>query len=116
MKVASSTSKAVLTDLFVGCRHFNRFIGRANSLKRLSKACLILGETVKSADLAFSALQGYKDTYGNTMEHREVITCDIKHGLQYLGNTVYLLAERDASVRVNKQNCQGINLVLCGRG
>lgn len=51
---------------------FYWFIERANSLKRLSKAWLILGDTVKSADLAFSALQGYKDTYENTMEHREV--------------------------------------------
>lgn len=77
---------------------------------------MILGETVKSADLAFSALQGYKATYGNTMEHRQVITCDIKRKLQYLGNTVYLLAERNASVKVNKQNRQGPNLGLCGRG
>jgi len=71
MKV-SSTSKAVLNYSFVNCSYFNCFIERANSLKRLSKACLILGETVKSADLAFRALKGFKDSYGNTIEHREV--------------------------------------------
>ena len=47
-------------------------IEKANSLKRLSKACLLLGETVKSADLANCALQIYKGMYGNTMQHREV--------------------------------------------
>ena len=47
----------------------------ANSFKRLSKACLIIGETVKSADLANLALAIYADklaTYGNIMQHREV--------------------------------------------
>ena len=44
----------------------------ANTLKRLSKVCLILGETVKSAELANRALQIYKETHGDTVEHREV--------------------------------------------
>ena len=43
----------------------------ANSLKRLSKTCLILGETVNSADLANRALEIYNETYG-IMPHREV--------------------------------------------
>ena len=43
----------------------------ANSLKRLSKTCLILGEAVNSADLANRALEIYNETYGN-MRHREV--------------------------------------------
>ena len=47
---------------------------KANSLKRLSKACLILGDTVKSADFANRALKIYKETHGNMMQHREV--CD----------------------------------------
>ena len=41
-------------------------------MKRQSKACLILGETVRSADLANCALQIYKETHGNTMAHRDV--------------------------------------------
>ena len=47
-------------------------IEKANSLKRLSKACLILGETIRSAEIANSALQIYKKTYTTTMIHREV--------------------------------------------
>ena len=43
----------------------------ANSLKRLSKTCLILGEAVNSADLANRALEIYNKTYEN-MPHREV--------------------------------------------
>ncbi|PFX22383.1 uncharacterized protein LOC111334317 [Stylophora pistillata] len=44
----------------------------ANTLKRLSKVCLILGEAVESAEVANRALQIYKETYADTVEHREV--------------------------------------------
>lgn len=53
---------------------------KANSLKRLSKACLILGETVRSADLAHRALEIYRETYGNTMQHREIRKCTVRFG------------------------------------
>ena len=33
---------------------------------------MLIGETVKSADLANCALQIYKGIYGNTMQYREV--------------------------------------------
>ena len=55
------------------CSFVHLFTEKANSLKRLSKACLILGETIKSAELACRALKIYKETYENTMEHREVM-------------------------------------------
>ena len=61
-----------IKDDILTLRLFSFLLERANSLKRLSKVCLILGETVKSADLADRALQIYKQTHGDTMEHREV--------------------------------------------
>ena len=47
--------------------------GRANSLKRLSKACRILGEFPRSAALAQEAFDIYKKTFNEiVLDHREV--------------------------------------------
>ena len=46
----------------------------------LSKICLILGETVNSADLANRAQEIYYETYGN-LPHREVCANQLYNNL-----------------------------------
>ena len=63
--------------------------GKANSLKRLSKACRILGEFPRSAALAQEAFDIYKKTFNEVvLDHREVSLNLESSTVPTLGGTV----------------------------